>query len=377
MHAPALLEVEGIFKSFGSTPVLRGISLSIRKAEFLTLLGPSGCGKTTTLRIIAGFERPDAGRVRLSGRDVTFLPPYRRDVHTVFQHYALFPHYNVFENVAFGLRIRKLAEEEIRSRVSEALSLVKLQGYEGRNTSQLSGGQMQRIALARALVCQPSLLLLDEPLGALDFKLRKEMQLELKSIQRKLGITFVYVTHDQEEAMTMSDRIAVFNRGVIEQLGTPAEIYERPKTSFVADFIGAANVLSARLIEVRHGMLRLKLENEVELEVPCAQEPPVGVGQDMKVAIRPERIEVHYREEASQGSGCVRIRATLIDNVYLGNASQIFLLPFRRPGKVLLAVSMDALHRHRRESGATVWADIRPQDVLILEPAANGSGPQG
>ncbi|MBI3552732.1 MAG: ABC transporter ATP-binding protein [Elusimicrobia bacterium] len=373
MPGESLLEIEGITKSFGGQTVLKGISLSIKKAEFLTFLGPSGCGKTTTLRIIAGFEDPDAGRVLLEGKDVTELPPYRRDVHTVFQHYALFPHYNVFDNIAFGLRIRKLPEPEIQSRVNEALALVKLQGFENRRTSQLSGGQMQRIALARALVGRPALLLLDEPLGALDLKLRKEMQLELKSIQRKLGITFVYVTHDQEEAMTMSDRIAVFNLGRIEQLGAPRDIYERPQTSFVADFIGAANVLSATVLESRNGEVRLRLEDEVEVTLPHQGGLPVGKGQTLKVAIRPERIEVRYQDSPANTDN-VWLKATMIDNVYLGNSSQIFLLPFEKPpGRVLMAVSMDAEHRERRASGATVWAEIRPSDILLLEPNSNGS----
>src|SRR5581483_4953583 len=238
---PPLLELKGISKSFGSQQVLKGISLQVQPGEFLTFLGPSGCGKTTTLRIIGGFEEPDSGRVVLKGRDVTRWPAHRRDVHTVFQHYALFPHLDVFENVAFSLRLKGAGAEDIRGRVQQSLALVKLSGFESRRVSQLSGGQQQRVALARALVGGPNLLLLDEPLGALDVKLRKQMQLELKSIQKETGIAFVYVTHDQEEALTLSDRIAVFNAGEIVQLGEPRAIYEDPQTSFVADFIGSAN----------------------------------------------------------------------------------------------------------------------------------------
>ena len=364
MSAGALLELDGITKSFDSTQVLKGISLSIQKAEFLTFLGPSGCGKTTTLRIIAGFEQPDAGRVLLTGKDVSGLPPYRRDVHTVFQHYALFPHYDVFENVAFGLRIQKLPEHEISKRVTEALSLVKLSGFERRRTTQMSGGQMQRIALARALVGRPPLLLLDEPLGALDLKLRKEMQLELKAIQRRLGIAFVYVTHDQEEAMTMSDRIAVFNQGLIEQLGTPEEIYERPKTSFVADFIGAANVLSARLLKAGGGLLTLRLEDELDIELPWTDAPPVSPGEPLQVAIRPERVKVHYAPPALNGA--IQLKAVLKEKVYLGNASQIFFSPFSRSNKVLLSVSMDSSHREKSEGGRAVWAEIPARDFLLL-----------
>lgn len=374
MSGEFLLEIEGITKSFGAIKVLNGISLAIGRAEFLTFLGPSGCGKTTLLRIIAGFERPEAGRVILSGKDVTWTAPYLRDVHTVFQHYALFPHYNVYDNIAFGLRIRKLPEDEIRRRVSESLSLVKLDGYERRSTTQLSGGQMQRVALARALVGRPSLLLLDEPLGALDFKLRKEMQLELKIIQRKLGITFIYVTHDQEEAMTLSDRIVVFHDGVIQQLGTPEDIYERPKTSFVADFIGAANILTARLIAMMDGRVRLRLEDEIEVEMPYPDLPPVAVGENLKIAIRPERIAVRYRVEvdAPAFDGNVRLKGSLLENVYLGNGSQIFFQPFSKQGKTLLSVSLEPQHRQRRQPGSTVWADIRPKDILLLEPSSNG-----
>lgn len=367
-NSEVLLRVDRITKSFGDSAILKGVSLTVHQGEFLTLLGPSGCGKTTTLRVIAGFESPDAGRVFLQGEDVTELPPYRRDVHTVFQHYALFPHYDVYDNIAFGLRLRKLPESDIKRRVSEALSLVKLSGFESRRTSQISGGQMQRIALARALVGRPSLLLLDEPLGALDLKLRKEMQLELKALQRKLGLAFVYVTHDQEEAMHLSDRVAVFRSGLIEQIGTPEEIYQRPATSYVADFLGSANLLSAQLLDAAGGSLLLRLEGEVDVERPYSGEPPVRVGERLKVAIRPERIEVSYENHATPESGKVRIKASLIDNVFLGNSSQIYLLPFTEPGKVLLAVSMDEKHRQRRESGALAWAEIRGEDILLLEP---------
>jgi spermidine/putrescine transport system ATP-binding protein len=359
----AILRLEGITKSFGGHAVLKGIDLSINRAEFLTFLGPSGCGKTTTLRIIAGFERPDSGRVWLKDQDVAGLPPYKRDVHTVFQHYALFPHYDVFENVAFGLRLRKLPETEIQSRVIEALSLVKLSGFEKRRTTSLSGGQMQRIALARALVGRPSLLLLDEPLGALDLKLRKEMQLELKSLQRKLGITFVYVTHDQEEAMTMSDRIAVFNQGGIEQLGTPEDIYERPRTSFVADFIGSANVLAARVISAADGKLTIRVEDEIDVTLPHA-----GVafcaGMALQVAIRPERIGVRY--ELPAVNGAMLMKASLVDNLFVGNSTQIFLQPFPKSGKTLMCVSMDAAHRRRREPGSAAWIEVHPEDILLL-----------
>lgn len=243
-----LLELKNIEKHFGTEAnVLNGLSLAIEKGEFITFLGASGCGKTTTLRIIAGLEMPDGGQVFLKGQDVTAVEPNHRDVNTVFQNYALFPHMNVAENVGYGLKLRKVVKKEIQKRVSEMLELVQLPGYEKRNPNQLSGGQKQRVAIARALINRPSVLLLDEPLGALDANLRRMMQVELKKLQKKLGITFVYITHDQEEAINMSDRIAVMRNGQIEQLGTPDEIYNYPKTSYVAQFVGNANILEGNV----------------------------------------------------------------------------------------------------------------------------------
>jgi putative spermidine/putrescine transport system ATP-binding protein len=233
----------GVSKRYGDVTAVHGIDLDVRRGEFFTLLGPSGSGKTTTLRMIAGFEEPDTGRVELGRKDVTGLPPYDRSVNTVFQDYALFPHMTVGENVAYGLRVKGVAKEERRRRASEALATVRLGGYEARKPNQLSGGQQQRVALARAIINEPRVLLLDEPLGALDLKLREQMQVELKTIQGQVGITFIYVTHDQEEALTMSDRIAVFNDGRIEQIGAPTEIYERPQNAFVAGFVGVSNLL--------------------------------------------------------------------------------------------------------------------------------------
>jgi putative spermidine/putrescine transport system ATP-binding protein len=237
----------GLQKSFGDVVAVGGIDLEIAEGEFFSMLGPSGSGKTTTLRMIAGFELPTAGRIELHGEDVSPLPPFDRDVNTVFQDYALFPHMTVGDNVGYGLMVRKVPRDERRQRVVDALRMVRLDGYERRRPSQLSGGQRQRVALARALVNRPRVLLLDEPLGALDLKLREEMQIELKAIQREVGITFVYVTHDQEEALTMSDRIAVFNQGRIEQVGAPADVYERPATAFVAGFVGTSNLISGEV----------------------------------------------------------------------------------------------------------------------------------
>src|SRR3954449_5484964 len=241
------IALEGVSKGFGKVAAVNDVSLSIAEGEFFSLLGPSGCGKTTSLRMIAGFEQPDAGRILLQGDDVTRVPPNRRPVNMVFQQYALFPHMSVYENVAFGLKVKRVERSEHAGRIKEMLRVVELEGLEKRRPRQLSGGQQQRVALARALVNSPAALLLDEPLGALDLKLRKEMQLELKDIQEGTGTTFVYVTHDQEEALTMSDRIGVMNGGVVEQIGTPTEIYEHPATPFVAGFIGTSNLLALRV----------------------------------------------------------------------------------------------------------------------------------
>ena len=241
MPGPVIVSIRSLARSFGEVRAVDGVDLDIYAGEFLTLLGPSGSGKTTVLRMIAGFEKPDAGVISLNGKDVSQLPPYERDVNTVFQDYALFPHMDVLSNIEYGLRVKGISKDERRKRSLEALAQIRLEGFENRKPAQLSGGQRQRVALARALVNRPSVLLLDEPLGALDLKLREQMQIELKQLQREVGITFIFVTHDQEEALTMSDRIAVFNHGKIEQLGTPREIYDNPKSAFVSEFVGQTN----------------------------------------------------------------------------------------------------------------------------------------
>ena len=249
----ALVEIRGLSKSFGEVKAVAGVDLDINAGEFITLLGPSGSGKTTVLRMIAGFEDPDSGTIKLNGEDITHLPPYDRDVNTVFQDYALFPHMDVITNIEYGLRVKKVNKEERRKKALEALEQVRLSGYEKRKPSQLSGGQRQRVALARALVNRPSVLLLDEPLGALDLKLRQQMQIELKELQREVGITFIFVTHDQEEALTMSDRIAVFDKGKIQQLDRPAAIYEKPVNEFVAGFVGVSNLITGKAAQTLLG----------------------------------------------------------------------------------------------------------------------------
>jgi spermidine/putrescine transport system ATP-binding protein len=309
------IALERVSKRFGSVEAVRAVSVDIREGEFLTLLGPSGCGKTTTLRMVAGFEQPDEGRILLRGEDVTNALPNRRKVNMVFQHYALFPHMSVFDNVAFGLKLKKVGRSEQRDRVLEMLSVVDLEGMERRRPQQLSGGQQQRVALARALVNRPAALLLDEPLGALDLKLRKQMQLELKRIQSELGTTFVYVTHDQEEALSMSDRIAVMNEGVIEQIGSPREVYEHPLTAFVADFIGSLNALDLRVDEVGDGLATMRLDGGQRIVVPVGTR--VAAGERLKVAVRPERIRLDAADAPAPEQGS-RLEGVIAETVFLG-----------------------------------------------------------
>jgi spermidine/putrescine transport system ATP-binding protein len=295
------------------------IDLEVRDREFFSLLGPSGCGKTTTLRMIGGFEQPSSGVIELQGHDVTWLPPYQRNVNTVFQNYALFPHLSVFDNVAFGLKRKKVGDKDVRERVAEMLRIVELPGYERRKPSQLSGGQAQRVALARALVNKPAVLLLDEPLGALDLKLRKQMQVELKRIQQEVGITFIYVTHDQEEAMTMSDRIAVMNRGRYEQLGDPEVLYERPQTRFVAGFLGVSNLLTAKPDGTADSYAGFRLADGTAVRVPKtlveAESGPVAIG------VRPEKIRL-AETTAEVSPAHNRLAGTIADASYLGVSTQ-------------------------------------------------------
>lgn len=279
-----IIEIQGVSKVYGDNTVLDNLSLNIRKNEFLTLLGPSGCGKTTTLKIIAGFETADSGKVIFNGSDISNIPPYKRQLNTVFQKYALFPHMNIYENIAFGLKIKKLPKDEIDKKVREMLKMVSLEGFEKRSVDSLSGGQQQRVAIARALVNEPKVLLLDEPLGALDLKLRKEMQLELKKIQKRLGITFIFVTHDQEEALTMSDTIVVMNKGKIQQMGSPEDIYNEPANAFVADFIGESNIVDGIMLE--------DLKVEFCDHVFTCVDKGFNTNEAVDVVIRPEDIEI-------------------------------------------------------------------------------------
>jgi spermidine/putrescine transport system ATP-binding protein len=297
------------------------IDLEVRDGEFFSLLGPSGCGKTTTLRMIGGFEQPTSGKIELEGQDVTWLPPYKRNVNTVFQNYALFPHLSIFDNVAFGLRRKQVPEAQVRQRVGEMLALVELPGFERRKPAQISGGQAQRVALARALVNKPAVLLLDEPLGALDLKLRKQMQIELKRIQQEVGITFIYVTHDQEEAMTMSDRIAVMNRGRYEQLGDPETLYERPASAYVAGFLGISNLLPATMGDRRGDYVAAQLANGAAVLVPSAA---VEGKSAIQIGVRPEKIRLN-NDMSAIPDRMNRLEGRVIDASYLGASTSYII----------------------------------------------------
>jgi spermidine/putrescine transport system ATP-binding protein len=315
------VRLERVTKTFGDAVAVDDLSVDIAEGEFFSMLGPSGCGKTTTLRMIGGFEEPSRGTVFLGGRDVTDLPSYKRDVNTVFQSYALFPHLNVFENVAFGLRRKKVAKGEVTSRVNDALRLVEMTGFETRKPGQMSGGQQQRVALARALVNHPKVLLLDEPLGALDLKLRKQMQLELKRIQQEVGITFIYVTHDQEEAMTMSNRLAVMRAGRAEQVGPPEEVYENPQTQFVAAFLGASNLLEGNLKQQANGTSTVLLAGGDFVHLP-SERAPFGVGESILVGVRPEKITIRRDGGEPTESGWNSVTGLLRMATYIGVSHQ-------------------------------------------------------
>jgi spermidine/putrescine transport system ATP-binding protein len=340
------VELSDVTRTFGSSVAVDHVDLQVRPGEFLSLLGPSGCGKTTTLRMIAGFEHPDEGYIRISGQFVQGTPPYKRDVNTVFQQYALFPHMSVFDNVAFGPRSKKVGESTLRPRVSEMLDVVRLTEFADRRPTQLSGGQQQRVALARALVNLPSALLLDEPLAALDLKLRQAMQIELKRIQREVGITFIFVTHDQEEALTMSDRIAVMNHGAIEQIGSPEDIYDRPATVFVAGFIGTANLLPGKA-DGQDGdgvVVRLPSGEAIRCTTP---EGGVPDGSPATVMLRPERLVLGT--EARDGTG---IQATVTDLIFQGATQRVIL---RTDAGAEIVAHLESADRSSGRPGDRLW----------------------
>ena len=352
------VSLEGVVKRFGDVVAVDGVDLEVRQGEFFSMLGPSGSGKTTCLRMIAGFERPTAGRVLLGGIDVADLPPYERDVNTVFQDYALFPHMTVLDNVAYGLMVRKVSRAERLTRANEALEMVRLSGFGDRKPGQLSGGQRQRVALARALIMRPSVLLLDEPLGALDLKLRQAMQVELKDIQQAVGLTFIYVTHDQEEALTMSDRLAVFNHGRIEQVGTPADVYERPSTGFVAGFVGVSNLI----------------EGDAAVAI---------VGSPAAVSIRPEKIHLALDVDSAVAEGECTATGVVSKVVYLGAVTR-YVVRLDEGGELVVmqqnlrTSSMEALQVQGRRVRLT-WQrqhtrDVEPEDVPGGASLQGGTG---
>jgi spermidine/putrescine transport system ATP-binding protein len=364
------VRLDGVTKAFGDFVAVQEMDLEIAQGEFFTMLGPSGCGKTTTLRMIAGFEQPTTGRVQIEGTDVAGLPAHQRPTNTVFQSYALFPHMSVAENVAYGLKRQKLPKDEVEERVRKELDRVGLGGEGHRKPNQLSGGQQQRVALARAVVNLPKVLLLDEPLGALDLKLRKGLQIELKRIQREVGITFVYVTHDQEEALTMSDRIAVMNNGVIEQVAGPEDVYERPTTTFVAGFIGVSNLMPATVLSANGSRATVRLDAGGEFE---SDNRELVSGERCHAVVRPEKLSVLRRDEAAP-TGHPSVDGTVQSSVFLGTATQIVVMLAGDVPITVLVPNADEAERQRLPGGG---ADVRltwaPEHIHVVKESP-GSG---
>lgn len=353
-----MVELQDISKSFGNFTALRNVSFEIKEGEFMTFLGPSGCGKTTCLRLISGFDTPTTGRILIGGKDVTPDPPYRRDVNQVFQSYALFPHLTIFENIAFGLRMKKVPAAEIKRRVDRVVEMTALAPFVDRKPAQMSGGQRQRVALARAIVCEPKVLLLDEPLSALDAKLRTQMRVELKQLQKRLGITFIFVTHDQEEALTMSDRVAVINGGRVEQIGTVNEIYYKPATRFVATFIGETNIIEAEVISNAEGKSLCRLEGGLELRLKSCSQP---VGEKILLSLRPEKIRLYRTDPGGEncfpGKISVEIFKGAVDDLTISVQGGLEL------GALLANDGQEEMDFHE---GETVFARIQPEDINIV-----------
>lgn len=353
----AMVKLDNVVKRFGDQTVVDHLSLDIKHGEFLTLLGPSGCGKTTTLRMIAGFEIPTDGDIFIDGKHVDDVPPNKRDVNTVFQSYALFPHMTVRENIGFGLKMKKVSKEEIHKRVDEVLGLVQLSEYAERKPEQLSGGQKQRVAIARALINNPKVLLLDEPLGALDLKLRRQMQVELKHLQQRLGITFIYVTHDQEEALTMSDRIAIMNKGIIEQIGSPTEIYEHPTSRFVANFIGQTNMFETKVSAIEGDIVYVDIANE---RVPTKLDNGIKVGDDVALTIRPEAVQLDTEKTNNQFA----LRGKVKEQIYIG--SVISVIVTLDDGKEV-SVSIEPTAAHKYTEGQEVFLHWDEEKAVIIQ----------
>ena len=358
------IHLDAVSKRFGETLAVDDLTLSIERGSFFAMLGPSGCGKTTTLRMIGGFEDPTAGRVFLGGDEVTDRPPYRRDVNTVFQSYALFPHLSVERNVAFGLERKRVDRAEVRSRVGETLEMVQLGGLGKRKPAQLSGGQQQRVALARALVNRPRALLLDEPLGALDLRLRKQLQIELKRIQKDVGITFVHVTHDQEEAMTMADTIAVMSDGRIEQAGTAADLYERPQTEFVASFLGVSNLVDARLRSAHNGLATVETHDGATLHVPSDRIGPHGTDA-VRVGVRPEKVAL-APAGAPVPDGSNVLRGTVVVASFLGVSIQYVIRAAGGEELTVFAQNLDGAEPESLGPGREVQLAWAPQHTFVV-----------
>ena len=353
-----MVELRNVTKRFGAYEALKEASFEIRAGEFMTFLGPSGCGKTTCLRLISGFDTPTSGQIFLDGKDLTFEPPYRRDVNQVFQNYALFPHLTIYENIAFGLRMKKIPPTQIRERVDRVVKMTSLEDFTTRKPAQLSGGQRQRVALARAIVCEPKVLLLDEPLSALDAKLRTQMRVELKQLQKKLGITFIFVTHDQEEALTMSDRVAVLNAGRVEQIGTVNEIYYKPATRFVASFIGESNIVEAEILRSEGEFLHCRLEGGLELDVRSPKPP---AHSQILLSLRPEKIRLTRENPGGRNS----FPGTIEMEIFKGAVDDLTISV--QGGLQLGAVlTNDGQAESDLHEGERVFARIQPEDIHIV-----------
>lgn len=354
-----MVELREVSKVFGTFTALRTVSFDIAEGEFMTFLGPSGCGKTTCLRLISGFDTPSTGTIHIGGWDVTHQPPYKRDVNQVFQSYALFPHLTIYENIAFGLRMKKLPSSEIKSRVDRVVEMTGLGQMVDRKPGQMSGGQRQRVALARAIVCEPKVLLLDEPLSALDAKLRQQMRVELKSLQKKLGITFIFVTHDQEEALTMSDRIAVLNSGQIEQIGTVSEIYNAPTTRFVAEFIGETNILPAKFLQLSGEGFLCEAAGGARLQV---QGVPPKTGSDLLLSVRPEKVQI-FRERPD-GENVFAGKISL--EIFKGAVDDLIVTTEGENPLELSALTANASTSVNFHEGESVYFRIAPTDISTL-----------
>jgi spermidine/putrescine transport system ATP-binding protein len=375
----AIVRLEHVTKIFDEVPAVDDLNLEIYEGEFFSLLGPSGCGKTTSLRMLGGFEEPTSGRILLGGRDVTYLAPYHRDVNTVFQSYALFPHLDVYENVAFGLRRQHLEKSELKRRVGAILEIVDLPNLERRRTAQLSGGQQQRVALARALVNEPTLLLLDEPMSALDAKLRHQMQIELKRIQTQVGITFLYVTHDQEEAMTMSDRIVVMRQGKIEGIGSPKDVYDNPSTEFVATFLGASNLLKGDITHVNGSLATVNLADGSTLSVPTARLPELREGKTVKVGVRPEKISI-VGASATVGPGENSLRGRVRVSTFTGVGNQYLVAMASGADITVYAQNIgQELAPRSGEEVILTWPiehtfAVRPMENIVMDEESTSEG---